>query len=242
MTGFVMEAAGIVKDLGSGAAQTRALKGVNLSLKGGELTLLMGPSGSGKTTLLSILGCMLTPTEGTIRVRGDSIAGKGPEDLAKLRRENIGFVFQSYHLFPTLSAADNVRLSLDVRGETGKDARTKAREALARVGLSHKTASYPRQLSGGEQQRVAIARAVVGDPSVILADEPTAALDSENGKAIMGILAEIAREPGRGVLVVTHDPRLVPFADRIVHIEDGNIVREEGSGASHKLKDIVGRE
>jgi len=229
-----MEATGVVKDLGVGVAQIRALKGVDLALKGGELTLLMGPSGSGKTTLLSILGCMLTPTEGTVRVRGDAIAGKNPEDLAKLRRENIGFVFQSYHLFPTLSAADNVRLALDVRGETGTDAKDKARSALDRVGLSSKTRNYPSQLSGGEQQRVAIARAVVGDPSVILADEPTAALDSENGKAIMGILAAIAKDPGRGVLVVTHDPRLVPFADRIIHIEDGSIVREEAGGAAQK--------
>jgi putative ABC transport system ATP-binding protein len=231
MSGLVMEASGIVKDLGFGVAQIRALKGVDLALKGGELTLLMGPSGSGKTTLLSILGCMLTPTEGTVSVRGDSIAGKNPEDLAKLRRQNIGFVFQSYHLFPTLSAADNVRLALDVRGETGNDAKNRTRQALDRVGLSSKTRNYPKELSGGEQQRVAIARAVVGDPSVILADEPTAALDSENGKAIMGILAAIAKDPGRGVLVVTHDPRLVPFADRIVHIEDGSIVREEAGGA-----------
>ena len=234
MSDLVMEATGIAKDLGHGAGQIRALKGVDLALKGGQLTLLMGPSGSGKTTLLSILGCMLTPTEGTIRVRGDSIAGKNPEDLAKLRRENIGFVFQSYHLFPTLSAADNVRLALDVRGETGRDAADKSRAALARVGLSNKTRNYPRQLSGGEQQRVAIARAVVGDPSVILADEPTAALDTENGKAIMGILAAIAKDPGRGVLVVTHDPRLVPFADRIIHIEDGLIVREESGGAQRR--------
>ena len=229
-----MEATGIAKDLGQGAGQIRALKGVDLALKGGQLTLLTGPSGSGKTTLLSILGCMLTPTEGTVRVRGDSIAGKNPEDLAKLRRENIGFVFQSYHLFPTLSAADNVRLALDVRGETGRDATDKARAALDRVGLSNKMKNYPRQLSGGEQQRVAIARAVVGDPSVILADEPTAALDTENGKAIMGILATIAKDPGRGVLVVTHDPRLVPFADRIIHIEDGLIVREEAGGAQRR--------
>jgi putative ABC transport system ATP-binding protein len=234
MSGLVMEATGIAKDLGHGAGQIRALKGVDLALKGGQLTLLMGPSGSGKTTLLSILGCMLTPTEGTVRVRGDSIAGKNPEDLAKLRRENIGFVFQSYHLFPTLSAADNVRLALDVRGETGKDAANKSRAALDRVGLSSKTRNYPRQLSGGEQQRVAIARAVVGDPSVILADEPTAALDTENGKAIMAILATIAQDPGRGVLVVTHDPRLVPFADRIIYIEDGLIVREESGGAQRR--------
>jgi putative ABC transport system ATP-binding protein len=234
MTELVMEATRIAKDLGTGAAQIRALKGVNLSLRGGELTLLMGPSGSGKTTLLSILGCMLTPTEGTVSVRGAPIAGKNPEDLAKLRRENIGFVFQSYHLFPTLTAADNVRLALDVRGETGAVSRDKSSAALEKVGLANKKSNYPRELSGGEQQRVAIARAVVGDPSVILADEPTAALDTENGKAIMGILAEIAKDPRRGVLVVTHDPRLVPYADRIVHIEDGTIVREESGGAARR--------
>jgi putative ABC transport system ATP-binding protein len=235
MSSVVMEALNVEKVLGTGPAQVRALKGVSLTLRGGELTLLMGPSGSGKTTLLSILGCMLSPTEGTVRVRGEAIEGKGPEELAKIRRENIGFVFQSYHLFPTLTAADNVRLALDVRDESGRKAKSRAKEALARVGLSQKTINYPTQLSGGEQQRVAIARAVVGEPSVVLADEPTAALDAENGKAIMGILAEIAKDPNRGVLVVTHDPRLVPYADRIVHIEDGNIVREEpGGGARRK--------
>jgi len=228
-----MEATGIAKDIGHGAGQIRALKGVDLALKGGQLALLMGPSGSGKSTLLSILGCMLTPTEGTVRVRGDSIVDKDPEDLAKLRRENIGFVFQSYHLFPTLSATDNVRLALDVRGETGKAALDKSQAALARVGLSNKTRNYPRQLSGGEQQRVAIARAMVGDPSVILADEPTAALDAENGKAVMEIVTTIAKDPSRGVLVVTHDPRLLPFADRIIYIEDGLIVREE-AGAKRR--------
>jgi putative ABC transport system ATP-binding protein len=236
-----MEALGVAKDLGQGVAQVRALRGVDLELRGGELTLLMGPSGSGKTTLLSILGCMLSPTEGTIRIRGDSIAGKAPEDLAKLRRDHIGFVFQSYHLFPTLTAADNVRLALDVRGENGANARAKSRAALERVGLGGKSVNYPRQLSGGEQQRVAIARAVVGDPSVILADEPTAALDSENGLAIMTILSEIARDPRRGVLVVTHDPRLIPFADRIVYIEDGKIVREESGGAARARQDNVGK-
>jgi putative ABC transport system ATP-binding protein len=239
MSETVMEANGIAKDLGQGAGRTRALKGVDLALRGGQLTLLMGPSGSGKTTLLSILGCMLTPTEGTVRVRGEAVAGKTPEDLAKLRRENIGFVFQSYHLFPTLTAADNVRLALDVRGTPAEAAKARSHAALDRVGLSSKTRNYPRQLSGGEQQRVAIARAVVGDPSVILADEPTAALDSENGKAIMTILADIAKDPGRGVLVVTHDPRLIPFASRIVHIEDGMIVREESGSASRSLSGIV---
>jgi putative ABC transport system ATP-binding protein len=227
----LIEAMDVAKDLGSGAARVAALKGVTLSLNGGELTLLMGPSGSGKTTLLSILGCILTPTDGTVRICGRSTAGLGPEDMALLRREHVGFVFQSFHLFPTLSATDNVRLALDVRGDPARAARVKSQEALARVGLAHKKKAFPRDLSGGEQQRVAIARAIVGSPSVVLADEPTAALDGENGRAIMKILAEIAKEPGRAVLIVTHDPRLLQFADRVVHIEDGRITGEEPGGA-----------
>jgi putative ABC transport system ATP-binding protein len=149
----------------------------------------------------------------------------------------VGFVFQSFHLFPTLSATDNVRLALDVRGERSRAARVRSREALAKVGLAHKTKAYPRELSGGEQQRVAIARAIVGNPSIILADEPTAALDGTNGQAIMKILAEIAKERGRAVLIVTHDPRLLPFADRVVHIEDGRILDEERGGAREMLED-----
>jgi len=230
MTETVLEASNVVQVLGSGAGQVQALKGVSLSLNSGELTLLMGPSGSGKTTLLSVLGCMLTPTRGTVRVRGHSTEGAGPEDLARLRRDHVGFVFQSYHLFPTLTALDNVRLVLDVRGEGRWSAFRRAKAALAAVGLAHKVKAYPRELSGGEQQRVAIARAIVGNPSAILADEPTAALDSENGHAIMDVLARIARDPSRSVLVVTHDPRIVPFADRIVRIEDGYIVGEERRG------------
>jgi len=226
----VLEAANVVKVLGAGAGEVRALKGVSLSLAPGELTLLMGPSGSGKTTLLSVLGCMMTPSEGTVRVCGQSTKDAGPEDLAKLRRNHIGFIFQSYHLFPTLTALDNVRLALDVRGEHGSSATARAREALTTVGLAHKTKSFPSALSGGEQQRVAIARAVVGNAPIILADEPTAALDSENGHAIMEVLAKIAQDPTRAVLVVTHDPRIVPFAKRIIRIEDGLIVDEERRG------------
>jgi putative ABC transport system ATP-binding protein len=231
MTGAILDAVDVVKFLGAGAGRVEALKGVSLTIAGGELTLLMGPSGSGKTTLLSILGCMLTPTWGTVRIGGRSTAGAGPEDLAKLRRDHIGFVFQSYHLFPTLSALDNVRLALDVRGEAARTARAKAKEAMATVGLSHKVRSYPQALSGGEQQRVAIARAIVANPSAVLADEPTAALDSANGQTIMTVLARIARNPSRGVLVVAHDPRIIPFANRIIHIEDGRIVGVEPGGA-----------
>ena len=232
----ILEAANVTKDLGSGAAKVAALKGVSLALSGGELTLLMGPSGSGKTTLLSILGCMLSPTEGTIHICQQSTAGADPEQLARLRREHVGFVFQSFHLFPTLSATDNVRLALDVRGEPRRAAKIRSREALAKVGLAHKIKAYPRELSGGEQQRVAIARAIVGNPSIILADEPTAALDGANGQAVMKLLAEIARERGHAVLIVTHDPRLLPFADRVVHIEDGRIIAEERGGIRQTLE------
>jgi putative ABC transport system ATP-binding protein len=223
----VIEALDVSKTLGRGAGRVQALKRVSLALDGGELTLLMGPSGSGKTTLLSVLGCMMTPTEGTVRVAGRSIANADPEQLGEIRRRHIGFVFQSYHLFPTLTAAENVRLALDVRGEPGRSAKKRAADALAQVGLSRKLKSYPAELSGGEQQRVAIARAIVGRPSVILADEPTAALDGDNGHAVMTILSDIAHNDGQAVLVVTHDTRLLPFADRIVHIEDGRIVDTE---------------
>jgi putative ABC transport system ATP-binding protein len=234
MTEPLAEAADIVKFLGSGAGQVQALKGISLTLSGGELTLLMGPSGSGKTTLLSIIGCMLRPTRGAVRVCGKSTVDLGPEEAAKLRRDHIGFVFQSYHLFPTLTAAENVQLVFDVRGESSARALVKAREALATVGLSHKLKSFP-------LERVAIARAIAGDAAVILADEPTASLDSENGQAIMRILADIAKEPGRTVLVVSHDPRILPFADRVVYMEDGHIVREERTGAGLSEKSEVER-
>jgi putative ABC transport system ATP-binding protein len=235
----VAEAVNIVKFLGTGAGRVEALKGVSLGLAGGDLTLLMGPSGSGKTTLLSILGCMLAPTRGTVRVRGRSTHGLGSEDLAQLRRDHIGFIFQSYHLFPTLTALENVRLVFDVRGERSKRAQIEANEALVRVGLAHKTKSYPIELSGGEQQRVAIARAIAGRACAILADEPTAALDSENGHAIMTILASIAKDPNRAVLVVSHDPRILPFADKVIRIEDGRIVAEERRDAIGYAKSEV---
>ena len=229
MNAPVLEALGVNKILGSGPSQVHALRDVSLTLHGGELTMLMGPSGSGKTTLLSVLGCMLAPTEGSVRVGGVSTEGATPEKLAALRRQHIGYIFQSYHLFPTLTAVENVQLALDVRGDRGEQARRRAEDALTRVGLPHKFRSYPREMSGGEQQRVAIARAIVSDPSCVLADEPTAALDGKNGQAIMSILADIAKDPGRGVLVVTHDARLTAFADRTIHIEDGRLVGEQRS-------------
>ncbi len=228
----IIEATNVSKVFGSGPAQVQALKNVNIALNGGKLTVLMGPSGSGKTTLLSILGCMLAPTEGTVRVGGTWTNGARPEVLAEIRRQHIGFVFQSYHLFSTLTVAENVRIALDVRNQHGPQATVKTEEVLASVGLISKIESFPRQLSGGEQQRVAIARAIVAEPSAILADEPTASLDAANGQAIMTILSAIAKR-GRAVLVVTHDPRLLGFADSIIHIEDGSLTREELPQASN---------
>jgi len=231
MSDIVVETHAVTKTLGSGAARVEALKDVSMTLHAGELTLLMGPSGSGKTTLLLILGCMLTPTAGEVRLCGTPTAGANTEDLARIRREHVGFVFQSYHLFPTLTAAENVQLALDVRGDRDRTARERACAALGQVGLAYKIRSYPRELSGGEQQRVAIARAIVANPSLILADEPTAALDGRNGQAIMKLLAENAHQRGRAVMVVTHDPRVMPFADRIIEIEDGRLTHEQPGGA-----------
>ncbi|ANW04773.1 ABC transporter ATP-binding protein [Bradyrhizobium icense] len=226
MNDYVVEAKSVEKTLGRGAGEVQALRGIDLALRRGELTLLMGPSGSGKTTLLLVLGCMLTPSSGSVTVCGTPIADADKEALARIRREHIGFVFQSYHLFPTLTATQNVQLALDIRGEHGRRAAQKSQEALAMVGLEQKVNSLPGGLSGGEQQRVAIARALVANPSVVLADEPTGALDGKNGQSIMRILADTAHDRERAVLVVTHDPRVVPYADRIVEIEDGLIVQE----------------
>jgi len=237
MSDPVIKAAGIVRLLGSGAGQVRALRNVSLDLRSGELTLLMGPSGSVKTTLLCVLGGLLSPTEGEVHIRGVPIANAAPGTLAKIRRDHIGFVFQSYRLFRALTVLDNVRLALDVCGVPSRAAIARSRDVLAKVDLSHKERAFPHELSGGEQQRVAIARAIVGRPSAILADEPTGALDSENGQTIMTLLADIARDPSHAhaVLVVTHDLRTRAFADRIVHIEDGQI-RSEESGETARVK------
>jgi putative ABC transport system ATP-binding protein len=226
----ILEAKGLVKELGEGAGKVMALKGVDLTLKSGELTLLMGPSGSGKTTLLSIVGCILAPTEGTLEIGGNKATGLKAEGLAALRRERIGFIFQSYNLFPTLTAEENVLLALDVRRKFDGSARQEARRLLDLVGLTHRMKAYPRHMSGGERQRVAIARALVGEPSIILADEPTAALDGHNGQAIMALLAEVSKDDRRAVFVVTHDSRILDYANRIVKIEDGLIVGDERRG------------
>lgn len=235
----LLVARGMTKTFGSGAGEVTVLNGVDIDLRPGELTLLMGPSGSGKTTLLSILGCIMQQTSGTMTLAGESTTGLSAEGLADLRRRHVGFVFQSYNLFPTLTGLENVMLALDVRGADKSKTEKMARTALERVGLEHRMTAFPSKMSGGEKQRVAIARALAGAPSVILADEPTAALDGENGHAVMELMAEVAKDASRAVLAVTHDHRTLKFADRIVRIEDGMISGEErphGAAAVHELR------
>jgi putative ABC transport system ATP-binding protein len=223
----IIEAHELTKTYAHGDAAMRALDRVTLDVRGGELTLLVGPSGSGKTTLLSILGCILRPTSGTLRIMGDEVTGMTERDLPAIRRERIGFIFQAFNLFPTLTAAQNVALALDVKGISGRAARSRATLLLEQVGLGDKLDAHPADLSGGQKQRVAIARALAGDPPVILADEPTAALDSHSGRAVMDVLKTLAHARGRAVIIVTHDSRMLGYADRTVRMEDGRVVSDE---------------
>ncbi|MGE0101632.1 MAG: ABC transporter ATP-binding protein [Blastocatellales bacterium] len=214
----------VTKTYESGAAAVRALDSVSFEARAGEVVFLMGPSGSGKTTLLSIMGCILRPTSGSVMIQGEEVAGMKEGRLPKMRLDHIGFIFQGFNLFPALSVRENVEIALDLKGIRGRAARRRAEDLLDRVGLGSKTGSLPANLSGGQKQRVAIARALAGDPGIILADEPTAALDSNSGRAVLELLRELAHERGRAVIVVTHDSRALPYADRIVEIEDGRIV------------------
>jgi putative ABC transport system ATP-binding protein len=226
-TQTVIRAAGVTKIYDSGATAFRALTDVDLEIRAGELTLLMGPSGSGKTTLLSIIGCILRGTAGSLEVLGERVDALPESELPRIRRGAIGFVFQGFNLFPALTAVENVSLALDVRGVRRTDAESRAGELIREVGLADKAKSYPADLSGGQKQRVAIARALAGDPPILLADEPTAALDSTSGKNVIELLRRLAHEHGRAVVMVTHDPRVLSYGDRIIHLEDGRIVREE---------------
>jgi putative ABC transport system ATP-binding protein len=221
----------LTKTYAQGEAAMRALDDVTLDLHAGELALLVGPSGSGKTTLLSILGCILRPTEGTLRVLGDEVTRFAERDLPAIRRDRIGFIFQAFNLFPTLTALQNVALALDLRGVPGRAARDRAGRLLEQVGLADKLGAYPADLSGGQKQRVAIARALAGDPPIILADEPTAALDSQSGRTVMDLLQRLARERGRAVAIVTHDNRMLGYGDRLVKMEDGRIVADQRQAA-----------
>ncbi len=221
-----------VKDLkkiyGSGPNAYAALRGIDFRVDAGEFVMLSGPSGSGKTTLLSILGCVLSATSGTVSLLGRDVSKATEAELADLRLSTIGFVFQAHNLLASASALDNVKLLLDLRGMPVAQSRERARQMLEAVNLGNKTANLPRDLSGGQRQRVAIARALAGDPPFVLADEPTAALDAQNGLAVTELLRALAKKSNRTVVVVTHDSRIFHLADRIVHIEDG-LIKETSS-------------
>lgn len=216
----------LVKTYTEGASVVAAIRRVDLDVYPGEVVMLVGPSGSGKTTLLSLMGCILSATSGSVRVAGKEVGRLSEKELPRIRLEHIGFVFQGFNLFPTLTAGENVELMLDLKGVRGEAAHRRARDLLGQVGLGEKYSSFPSDLSGGQKQRVAIARALAGDPEIVLADEPTAALDSETGSTVMEMMRRLAHERGRAVVVVTHDSRVMRFADRTVRIEDGQIARK----------------
>lgn len=213
----------VTKVYGTGAASIRVLDQVDFAARAGEVVFLMGPSGSGKTTLLSIMGCILRATSGSVKIRGQEVAQLPERELPRVRLAHIGFIFQGFNLFPALNVRENVALALDLKRIRGRQADQQAMELLERVGLAHKAKELPANLSGGQKQRVAIARALAGDPEIVLADEPTAALDGASGRAVLELLRELAHERGRAVVIVTHDSRALTYADRIVHIEDGKI-------------------
>ncbi|HEY9645855.1 MAG TPA: ABC transporter ATP-binding protein [Chroococcidiopsis sp.] len=199
----------------------QALTNIDLMINRGDVHLLMGPSGSGKTTLLSILAGILTPTAGKVHLLGQEITGMSRSRLSHFRLHNIGFIFQGFNLFPALTAAENVALGLTVKGVGERAARLEAMEMLDHVGLANQAGRLPKELTGGQKQRVAIARALAGKPPLIMADEPTAALDSHSGHAVIELLCKLAKDNGHTVLMVTHDPRIIDVADRVTYLEDG---------------------
>jgi len=221
-----IQVSGLTKAFGKGNARTMALKDTSFDAREGDLQLIVGPSGCGKTTLLSVIAGTLVPDTGEVIVFGEPLHAMRSAAVTRFRRRYIGFIFQQFNLIPTLTLAENVSIPLLLAGSGTSKAERAATAMLDRVGLAGREKNHPRQLSGGQQQRVAIARALVHDPRLLICDEPTSALDRETGHQIMEILRDIARKPGRSVIVVTHDPRVYEFADRIAEMEDGRVLRQ----------------
>lgn len=232
-SGKAIVARGVEMLFKSGSQEFFALKDINLEINRGDIHLLMGPSGSGKTTLLSILGGILTPTRGKVCLMGQELTRMSRTKLSQFRLQNIGFIFQEFNLFPALTAIENVSLALDMKGIKGRAAREAAMDLLDQVGLAHKAKALPRDLSGGQKQRVAIARALTGNPPLIMADEPTAALDSQSGHAVITLLRKLAKEHQRTVLMVTHDPRIIDVADQVTYLEDGMLQNKSNTVGWH---------
>src|SRR5262245_14370375 len=215
--------AGVTKSYGAGSARVTALRGVDLEVRAGELLMLVGPSGCGKTTLLSVVAGILDQDGGECLVFGEDLNGMRDRDRVRYRGRNIGFVFQSFNLIPTLTAADNVAVPLLILGTPLREALRRAAQALDSVGIGDRSGSLPAELSGGQQQRVAIARSLVHHPRLIVCDEPTSALDHQTGHKVLELLREVALAEGRSMIIVTHDARIFSFADRIAKMDDGRI-------------------
>jgi putative ABC transport system ATP-binding protein len=216
---------GITKVFYTDELETHALGGIHLDIREGEYVSVSGPSGCGKTTLLSILGLLDSPTQGEYTLAGEKVARLSASDRARVRNRQIGFIFQAFNLIGDLTVYENVELPLTYRGMSGAERKERVHTALEKVGMSHRVKHYPAQLSGGQQQRVAVARAVAGSPAILLADEPTGNLDSQNGEAVMDLLRELHRG-GATICMVTHDPRYARYAEREVHLFDGRVVEE----------------
>jgi putative ABC transport system ATP-binding protein len=227
----------VVKSFARGTSVTRVVDRVELNVPPGECVFLLGPSGSGKTTLLSIIGCVLTPDSGQVRILGHDVRGLKPDDAALLRRQHIGFVFQRFHLIRGLNARENVAVPLTLAGWNAEDAGARASALLASVGMRDKADESPQRLSVGQCQRVAFARALAADPDLILADEPTASLDAKTGQQAIELLRELTVAAGKTVIVVTHDPRILPFADRILHMENGRL--EDRPPADDVMMEVI---
>lgn len=233
----------LTKIYGKGEAAVVALDHVNVTVNPGECVAVMGPSGCGKSTLLHLLGGLDRPTEGNVMIDGSSLSTLSDDALTQIRRRKIGFVFQFFNLIPILSSVDNAALPLLLDGKNSAQAKQKAKEWLEKVGLGARLSNRPDQLSAGQQQRVAIARALITDPKLVLADEPTGNLDSRASDEIAALLQQVAKEWGRSVLMVTHDPRIAAYADRIIFLKDGKIVNETRlDGKSDGNKERVANE
>ncbi len=231
----VLEVAGVSKTFGSGELAVHALKETSFSVEGGELAALLGPSGSGKSTLLLSISLILEPSAGRIVMNGQEVYHDGGTgiDVRRFRRENIGFIFQQHNLIPFLTAVENVALVMQLNGVGAREAKRRARELLDYLEIGRRADSLPANLSGGEQQRVAIGRALANSPPLILADEPTAALDTDRGTKVMGLLRKIARERRSAVIAVTHDKRMIEGFDTVYYLNDGNLSRGEQKEPAH---------